>query len=175
MIQNISSQRTPHNDAAVAEQMNGACLERREPGGPSDPATAPVVDRPCTPGEAFPEGGLQPLAALSIRVSEGTEYLRVEQSRVIHRTPVWSWPRSRRSGCVPAEPYPSLRSLVVYSESSFVCKIERKNALTIAALSDMFLTLVKIAPSAICERYSSLTCGADKHRAASIISSFLSE
>jgi hypothetical protein len=47
--------------------------------------------------------------------------------RFFHRTPVWSWPRSRCSGCVPAEPYPSLRSLVVYSLNEVLCNGGKKN------------------------------------------------
>src|SRR5262245_53148794 len=31
--------------------------------------------------------------------------------------PAWSWPRSRRSGCLPAEPHPPLRPVVVYSQN----------------------------------------------------------
>ena len=48
-------------------------------------------------------------------------------------------PGVRRSGCVPAEPYPPLRPLVVYSEGGFSTMPERKNHLTGAALSDMRL------------------------------------
>ncbi len=65
---------------------------------------------------------------LSVAVLEGKEaklYLQLGHSDWISsvafssvqpagRTPAWSWPRSRRSGCLPAEPYPPLRPLVVY-------------------------------------------------------------
>jgi len=53
------------------------------------------------------------------------------------RTPAWSWPRSRRSGCFPAEPYLSLRPLVVYPQGCRYAMVERKKDLIIAALSDM--------------------------------------
>jgi hypothetical protein len=55
----------------------------------------------------------------------------------LHRTPAWSWPRSRRSACFPAEAYPPLRSLVVYPQRQSCATGERKRPLTIAALSDM--------------------------------------
>ena len=40
--------------------------------------------------------------------------------------PAWSWPRSRRSGCFPAEPYPPLRPLVVYPVPAMLHKMEQK-------------------------------------------------
>jgi len=40
--------------------------------------------------------------------------------------PAWSWPRSRRSGCFPAEPCPPLRPLVVYAQPTQLRKMERK-------------------------------------------------
>lgn len=51
--------------------------------------------------------------------------------------PAWSWPRSRRSGCLPAEPYLPPRSFVVYSHGEVHATVERKKSLTFAALSDM--------------------------------------
>src|ERR1700684_1834344 len=49
----------------------------------------------------------------------------------------WSWPRSRRSGCVPAEPYPPPRSLEEYSREPSNAITKRKKQLTFAALADM--------------------------------------
>jgi hypothetical protein len=58
---------------------------------------------------------------------------------VSYRTPA-SWPRKRRSACVPAEAYPPLRSLVVYPRMQSRATMERKNSLIFAALSDEELT-----------------------------------
>ena len=54
-----------------------------------------------------------------------------------NRTPAWSWPRSRRSACFPAEAYPPLRPLVVYPQQQFCATVERKKSLIISALSGM--------------------------------------
>jgi hypothetical protein len=54
-----------------------------------------------------------------------------------HRTPAWSWTRSRRSACFPAEAYPPPRPLVVHPPEQFWCKGARKKQLILAALSDM--------------------------------------
>ena len=56
-----------------------------------------------------------------------------------NRTPAWSWPRSRRSACFPAEAYPPLRPLVVYPQQQSCATVERKKSLIISALSDMGL------------------------------------
>jgi hypothetical protein len=37
----------------------------------------------------------------------------------LHRAPAWSWPGSRGSACFPAEAYPPLRPLAVYSGEQF--------------------------------------------------------
>src|SRR6478736_5368575 len=60
-----------------------------------------------------------------------------ELVRMRHQTPAWSWPRSRRSGCLPAEPYPPLRPVVVYPQGRHCAMVEGKNSLTFSALSDM--------------------------------------
>jgi hypothetical protein len=57
--------------------------------------------------------------------SQASEFAR--WGSVFHRTPAWSWPRSRRSACFPAEAYPPLRSLVsVSGTSDFVQRAEKK-------------------------------------------------
>ena len=42
--------------------------------------------------------------------------------------PAWSWPRSRRSACFPAEAYPPLRPLVVYPQPRCVQQWNEKTA-----------------------------------------------
>ena len=57
-----------------------------------------------------------------------------------HRTPAWSWPRSRRSACFPAVAYPPPRPLVVYPQRRVCATMERKKSLIISALSDMIIS-----------------------------------
>ena len=57
----------------------------------------------------------------------------------------WFWPRSRRSGCFPAEPYSPLRSLVVYLNGNVQLKKNQKWGLTSAALSDMDINAYQIS------------------------------
>jgi hypothetical protein len=52
-------------------------------------------------------------------------------------SPSLVWPRSRRSGCFPASPYPPLRPLVVYSQMTEEFNGGTKKSLIVAALSDM--------------------------------------
>src|SRR5438094_9933069 len=52
------------------------------------------------------------------------------------------WPRSRRSVCFPAETYPPLRSLKVYSQMAEEFNRGTKKSLTFAALSDKKLCFV---------------------------------
>jgi hypothetical protein len=47
---------------------------------------------------------------------------------VLRRTPAWSWPRSRRSACFPAEAYPPLRSFVMYPREQVCARWKEKIA-----------------------------------------------
>lgn len=99
-----------------------------------------IYERRETPGDSVP----RPLGFNALLPIQSFNYDEAGATPAL----TWFWPRSRRSGCFPAEPYSPLRSLVVYLNGNVQLKKNQKWGLTSAALSDMDINTRHADPSA---------------------------